>query len=77
VHLSAVLAAGMTPATHVVSVAYASEAEMEAWGDVVMPSADWAAFLNAIRGKSERLGVMMVRTVKTWGSLSAKDLSVP
>ncbi len=77
VHLSAVLAAGMSPATHVVSVAYASETEMEAWGDVVMASADWAAYLKAIGGISERLGVMMTRNVKTWGDVSAKDLSVP
>jgi hypothetical protein len=67
----------MTPATHVISVAYASETEMEAWGDVAMPSADWAAYLKAVGGISERLGVMMVRTVKTWGDVSAKDLSVP
>jgi hypothetical protein len=77
VHLSAVLAAGMSPATHVVSVAYASEAEMEAWGDIVMQSADWTAYLNALRGNAERLGVMMSRQVKAWGNLSAKDLAVP
>jgi hypothetical protein len=77
VHLSAVLAAGMTPATHVISVAYASEAEMETWGDVAMASADWAAYLRAIGGISERLGVMMSRNVKSWGALSAKDLAVP
>lgn len=37
----------------------------------------WAAYLNAIRGSSERLGVVMMRNVKTWGNLSAKDLAVP
>jgi hypothetical protein len=76
-HLSGVMAGGISPVTHVISVGYASEAEMETYVDSVMASADWAAYLKASRLAAQPLGVTMGRTVKTWGPLPAADLAAP
>lgn len=67
-YLSSVDAAGMSDVTHVVSVGYASEAEGEAWGEVMFPSAEWAAFQSATGSISENAGGWVLRTVKTWGT---------
>lgn len=77
VHLEGVMAGGITPVTHLVSVGYASEAEMEAWAESLMGNADWATYLDASRPIVEPLGSVLVRTIKSWGSVSLGDLSVP
>jgi hypothetical protein len=77
VHLEGVIAGGMSPVTHSIVVGYASEAEMETWVDSLVGNADWAAYMKASRASSEFLGASMIRDVKSWGSLSLKDVSVP
>jgi len=77
VHLEGVVAGGISPVTHGIVVGYASEAEMETWVDSLAGNADWAAYLEASRASSEYLGGSLIRDVKSWGSVSLKDLSVP
>ena len=77
VHLSAVLAGGMTPVTHVVSVGFASEAEMENWATTRDTSADWGAYLKKARPVSTYLGGSLGRTLKTWGPAKLSDLTAP
>lgn len=77
-HLSSVSAAGFgTSATHLLSVGFASEAEMESWFDTMATSAEWQSYLAALDASSEYLGANMARTVKAWGSASLKKLVSP
>jgi hypothetical protein len=76
-HLSAVVAAGASPVTHVISVGYASEAEMESWGTVMRASADWQAYQAAIQGSAQVVGFSLSRVVKSWGPASMKDVAAP
>ncbi len=75
VHVSAVVAGGMTPVTHIVSVGYASEAEMESWADVRTASDDWAVYMNKSREVSEYLGGSLGRNLKVWGTGELADLT--
>jgi hypothetical protein len=77
VHVSAVAAGGMTPVTHIISVGYASEAEMEAWADTRSASADWAAYVKVARPVSEYLGGSLGRNLKAWGPGKLADLTAP
>jgi hypothetical protein len=77
VHLEGVIAGGITPVTHAISVGYASEAEMEAWAGLLMGSADWAAYLEASRPTAQPLGSSLLLTIKSWGPLTLGDVSVP
>jgi hypothetical protein len=77
VHLEGVMAGGINPVTHTVSVGYASEAEMEVWVESMMGNADWAAYLAAARPTGQPLGSTLGLTIKSWGSLSLGDLAVP
>jgi hypothetical protein len=75
VHLSGVVAGGISPVTHTISVGYASQAEMEAWTDSLMGNADWEAYLKASRASAQYLGGSMALDVKAWGSVSHVDLA--
>ncbi len=77
VHLSGVVAGGISPVTHMVSIGYATEAEMEAWMDSLMGNADWAACLEAGSLAAQPLGDSIGRTLKTWGTVSMGDLTAP
>jgi hypothetical protein len=61
--------------THVISVGYASEAEMEAWEEMRDASADWAAYLAASEPTGDYLGASLARDLKIWGPASLKDLA--
>jgi len=74
-HLSAVVAAGASPVTHIISVGYASEAEMESWAAVNRASADWQAFMAANRDNVQVLGFTLSRGVQAWGNATLKDVS--
>jgi hypothetical protein len=76
VHLSEVVAGGITPISHVISVGCASEAELEAWNDSLDASADWTAYIDASRKSAEYLGGDLSRDLKTWGSASLDELTV-
>lgn len=77
VYLSGVVAAGISPVSHVVSVGYASTTEMAAWLPVRDASADWATFLQAAGQAATYLGATMAVDVKTYGSLSMKEVVAP
>lgn len=67
VYLSQVVAGGITPVTHMISVGYDSEAEMEAWTATRDTSADWAAYLKTSRNAADYLGGSLSRDLKVWG----------
>lgn len=75
VHLSSVVAAGLSPVSHTISVGHASEAEMETWNDGLRGNADWEAYLAASNPAADYLGATLQRTVKTWGEASLADLT--
>jgi hypothetical protein len=77
VYLSAVVAGGMSPVSHVISVGYDSEAEMETWTAVRDASADWAAYQKASEPTSEHLGATLARDLKTWGTATLPQLVAP
>jgi len=68
VFLSGVVAAGMSPVTHVITVGYESEAQQEAWQDSLMDNADWDAYLDSSRQSAEYLGNNLVRDIRAWGA---------
>jgi hypothetical protein len=74
-HLFALSAAGVNPATHIISVGYASMAEMEAYGDMVRNTEDWAKFMAALAPVSKHLGASILRDIKAWGPATVKSLS--
>jgi hypothetical protein len=76
VYLSEVVAGGITPMTHMISVGFASEVEMAAWRDAMVGNADWATYLDASRKSSDYLGNSLSRTLKSWGKTSMKDVTV-
>lgn len=75
VHLSQVVAAGMSPQSHTISVGYASEAEMEEWQSSLRGNPDWRDYLVASRASSEYLGANLVREIKAWGGKSLAELT--
>jgi hypothetical protein len=77
VHLAAMAAGGMTDATHVISVGYSSNAEMEMSNDANRNDPDWQKLLDAIRPVSTHLGADLSRTLKQWGTASMKSLTNP
>jgi hypothetical protein len=77
VYLSAVVAGGVSPVTHVISVGYASATEMADWIAVRNASADWAAYQAAANPASNFLGSSMAQDLKTWGPATLKDIVSP
>jgi hypothetical protein len=75
VYLSEVVAGGITPVTHLISVGYQSEAEMAAWTVTRDASADWAAYLKASRKAAEYLGANLSRDLKSWGPATFNALA--
>jgi hypothetical protein len=77
VYLSGVVAGGLSPVSHVISVGYASEAEMESWIAVRDASTDWSTYLTASRKSADYLGANLARTLKSWGPATLKEITVP
>jgi hypothetical protein len=75
VHLSRVIAGGITPVTQLISVGFASEVEMAAWYDSLVGNADWTAYLDGSRASAEYLGSALSRTLKSWGKAPLKELT--
>jgi hypothetical protein len=75
VYLSEVVAGGITPVTHLISVGYQSEAEMAAWTATRDASAEWAAYLKASRTAAEYLGANLSRDLKSWGPATLSALA--
>jgi hypothetical protein len=76
-HLAAMSIGGVEAVnvTHVISVGYASIAEMEAYGDAVRNDPDWAKFQAALRPASTHVGADLSRTLKQWGNASMQSLT--
>ena len=74
-YLSAVVAGGVSPVNHVISVGFASEAEMDAWHDVRNASPDWITYRDQARKISEFLGTNLARDLKSWGPVTLKDVT--
>lgn len=77
VYVSAVVAGGISPVTHVISVGYASETEMDSWAAVRNASTDWATYQNASEPTAEYLGAAISRTVKSWGPATLQQIVAP
>jgi hypothetical protein len=77
VYLSEVVAGGISPVTHVISVGYASEVEMDSWTRTRDASTDWPTYLAASRKVAEYLGGSLARDVKSWGTATLKELTAP
>jgi hypothetical protein len=75
--LSGVVAGGISPVSHVVSVGYASTTEMAAGLLVRDTSSDWATFLAAAGKAGTYLGATMAVDVKTYGTLTMKEFVAP
>jgi len=75
VYLSEVVAGGITPDTHLISVGFDSEAEMEAWNATRDASPDWATYLKASRSAADYLGANLSRDLKWWGPASLSDMA--
>ena len=74
VYVSEAVAAGMAPVTHMISVGFASEAELDAWNTLRNATADWAAYLGEARKAGDYLGTNLARDLKVWGPATFKDL---
>jgi hypothetical protein len=76
-YLSSVVAGGMSPVTHVISVGYDSETEMAEWSALRDASGDWATYQKASRPTAEHLGASLARDIKAWGDATLEELSAP
>ncbi len=74
-HLSSVIAGGIGSPSHIISIGYASQAEMETWGDSLAGNPDFAAFMAAIQPATEYHGANLSVEVKTWGTPPAQTAS--
>lgn len=77
VYLSGVVAGGLSPVSHIISVGYASEAEMADWLAVRDASADWAAYQKASAPTGDFLGTSLARDLKSWGPATLPQLVAP
>lgn len=66
---SRVVAGGLSPATHLISVGFETEAEAEDWEARLEASPANAAFMKATAGTYRYLGASILTTIKTWGEL--------
>jgi hypothetical protein len=73
--LSAITFGGANAPTHMVSLGYASAAEMEAYVDTLAGDPDYAKFQAAAAGAGVRMGTTMSREVKTWGPAPMKSFA--
>ena len=75
VYLSAVVAGGISPVTHLISVGFASQAEMETWDATRDASADWATYIKESRKAAEFLGANLSQDLKSWGPATLSSLA--
>jgi len=76
VFLSSVIAGGVSPVSHAISVGQVSEAAIEEWEKSLTGNADWATYLAASQASAEYLGNNLVRTINTWGA-SLDEVTAP
>jgi hypothetical protein len=76
VFLSSVVAGGISPVSHAISVGQVSEAAIEEWEKSLVANADWATYLDASQASAGYLGNNLVRTLKSWGT-SLDEVTAP
>jgi len=74
VHLTTVVAGGISPVSHGIVVGYESQAEMEKWNDSNATNPEWIAYLAELSLSSDFLGANLSRTIKAWGPASMKSI---
>jgi len=74
VHLTSVVAAGLSPVSHGLVVGYESQAEMEEWNESNAGNPEWNAYLAALNLSADYLGSNLSRTLKAWGPASMKSI---
>ena len=75
VHLSAVIAAGPGGPSHIVSVGFASEAEMEDAMSQQQQDPAWRAMVDTINAIGTYHGATLQRDLKVWGDASVEDVT--
>jgi hypothetical protein len=76
-HLSQIQAGGLDSPSHVISIAYASQAEMEQYLDGATGTADQQALLAAINAAADYRGATLQVEMKAWGNASIEDVTAP
>jgi hypothetical protein len=76
-HLSQIVAGGLDSPSHIISIGYASQAEMEQYLDANVDNADLQALLAAINAASDYRGATLQVEVKAWGNASLEDVTAP
>ncbi len=74
IHLTSVVAGGISPVSHGVVVGYESQAEMEAWNEANRGNPERIAFFAELNLSAEYLGSSLSRTIKAWGRASMKSV---
>lgn len=74
IHLTSVVAGGLSTVSHGIVVGYESQAEMEEWNEANRGKPEWAAFLAELSLSSDYLGSNLSRTIKAWGPASMKSV---
>jgi hypothetical protein len=76
-HLSQIQAGGLDSPSHVISIAYASQAEMEQYLDGNVGNPDLQALLAALNAASDYRGATLQVEMKAWGNASIEDVTAP
>jgi len=76
-HLIEMTAGGVSAPnfTHLISVGYASMAEMGTFGDSLAKDPDFAKFLAAMQKGSTHLGATVAQDIKVWGPATLKSIT--
>ena len=74
VHLSSIVAGGIGSPSHVVSVGYASQAEMESWGATLTGNADFSRFMDEIGEVSDYHGANLMVSMASWGGMPLAEV---
>ena len=76
-HLSQIVAGGLDSPSHIVSIGYASQAEMEKTIDGNIGNPDLQALLTALGQASDYRGATLQVETKAWGNASVEDVTAP
>jgi len=75
VHVSGVVAAGPNAPSHIISIGYASEAEMESWMAGLQGDPAYQVLLDTLGSVAEYHGANLQREVKAWGKVSVAGVT--
>lgn len=75
VHVSGLVAAGPNSPSHIISIGYASEAEMESWMERLQGDRAYQVLLDTLNSVAEYHGANLQREAKAWGKISVEDVT--